>query len=134
MRQDISSLVETASSNRYSWTGARVAETLARLNAQISGATVDWEENDEDWGRILSKDGNVGAYICIRLPLVILDDNAVRCGIATPPDVVRLEVPSMAAPILRADKHRLEVAFGRVLSPNVDYDAFSADDLWWATV
>lgn len=134
MTRDISAIVETASGHRATWTAARFAQTLALLKAQLPGTVVDWEEHDEEWGRILSMDGSVGAYVYCTLPMVILDDSVVRFGVITPPDVVRLEVPSMNASCLRADKDQLEAALGRALSPNIDYDAFSADDLWWATV
>lgn len=134
MIRDISSLVEAAVGKRAEWTGAEVAKALSQLTAQLPGAAVDWEEGDEDWARVLSKDGDVVAYVCTRLPLVILDGREGLLVIATRPEVVCLEVPGMAAPTFRGEKHRLEAAFGRVLSPNIDYGAFSADDLWWATV
>ena len=132
MNTNINKHLEEAVSRRTGWTEARVRSTLAHLAAQSTGSSVDWEPGDEEWARVVGSDGSVLALVCARFPFVFVPAGAM----ATHPleGVTWISVPSMDASVFSVDPTTLEQAFGRAVSQQLDYEAVSAHDIWWATV
>lgn len=107
----------------------RTANLLALLASHFDGV-VDWEQGDEEWGRVLAGQ-QVLAIVADRFPLVIV------VGGRTPPvgnlaHVVR--VKDMDGKDHQVDRSVLEEGFGRSITSNVNYDCMSIDELWWATI
>jgi hypothetical protein len=101
---------------------------------------LDWDEDaGEDWARVLTG-GKVAVLVSLIGPLAIVIGDATGWDRAEagegPGGVVVLEVPGLDAVVLRCDPGVLRAAFGdRVVdNPALDADAFSAGDLWFATV
>lgn len=133
MITDITDRFEMAAAASAVWTHTGVATTLEALTAQYPGARVDWEPGDEEWARVIVPDANqIIALICARIPLGFLSE-------ATPPreyveGFVWITIRSVSDASFKIDPEVLDRIFERHVSRNLDYDAVSANDVWWATV
>ncbi len=58
---DITSKMSAALSLARGWTRERVRHTLSALAELYPDGTGEWEEGDEDWGRVVSR-GSATAY------------------------------------------------------------------------
>ncbi|WP_437755839.1 hypothetical protein [Sorangium sp. So ce1389] len=132
MKQDLSDVFRDSRTVAATWTHEKVQDVLQALAAHSPGSWVDWEPFDEQWGRVLDADNDLLGFVCARVPIGAARD-----------DVPLSELPSTVAWIRfrSADDHDyriapelLEEVFGREISRNVDYEALSMNDLWWATV
>lgn len=125
----------TAAWDRHrGWSRPQVSSLVDRLQRRLEGAWTDWEPGDEEWARVLIQKQPV-ILVCSRMPLVVTESavlDHVRNDFSD--ELVVLTVPSLSTPMLKIDRRVAEVAFGRELSDNVDWDRMSANDFWWATV
>lgn len=106
-----------------------ILSVLTGLAREVGGA-VDWEPGDEEWGRVLLG-GDVVALVCARVPLVLVRLTTPAHSLLGFEVVV---VNDFASQEYRVDRGLLESIFGRPLSPHVDWEGMSIDELWWATV
>jgi len=132
---DITPQVTEAALRCQGWTFERVRAALSVLAEVYSGATVDWEEPDEDWGRVIS-DGEPAAYISARCPIAFVraDGEAAAQSVLTTLGVVVISARDFDAPSFRVDRHVLSRLSRRPLTENVSYERTSVNEIWWATV
>lgn len=135
MIQDISEAFEIAHKYSNIWTSQTVRKAIQIIVASGVGLQDDWEEGDEEWGRVL-QDNNVVAIVCARLPLVFLHSSLAQLTPSLTEDcVVSVVVVRDFDDVTYAvSKSLLERLFERSVSENVSCDAMSINDLWWATV
>ena len=130
---DITDRFEMAAAASAVWTHTGIATTLEALTAQYPGARVDWEPGDEEWARVIASDANQTiALICASIPLGFL-------RAAAPPrecveGFIWITIRSVSDATFKIDPEVLDRIFERHVSRNLDYDAISANDVWWATV
>lgn len=130
---DLRAILAKAIAAKQFWHPSMVLAVLHTVKSFIPGAQVDWEQGDEEWGRIITPDGEVAALVCARLPFGFI--SAPEVDPATLPIALTwVQVANMSEAAFTVDKRALEDAFERRLSDNIDYAALSAQDLWWATV
>jgi hypothetical protein len=132
---DLTPVFVTASTICHEWSPETIRFVLSSLAKCFPQGTVDWEQGDESWGRVISG-GKVVAYVSAYWPLAIvvpLCEKQAREACARIP-IEFLVVPSFAEKAFSVDKEALETLYSRPLSGNIDYLQFSIDDLWWATV
>ncbi len=133
---ELSPLFECAHRFSTSWNYESVRKALERLASSNSGAQIDWEKGDEQWGRVLV--GNeVVAFVCAKLPLVAVHSklSGIASGWAGNQDGAEVIVmDDFEAADFSVDRSLLERIFGREISSNLDYNAISISELWWATV
>jgi hypothetical protein len=130
---DLRAILAKAIAAKQIWHSSMVLAVLHTVESFIPDAWVDWEQGDEEWGRIIMPDGKVAVLVCARLPLGFISAPAVDPA-ALPTELTWVQVASMSDAAFIVDQRALEDAFGRQLSDNIDYTALSAQDLWWATV
>jgi len=130
---DLTAILAKAITAKQFWHSSKVLAVLHTVESLIPNARVDWEQGDEESGRIIMPDGRVAALVCARLPFGFISAPEVDPA-ALPTELTWVQVASMSDAAFMVDQRALEYAFGRQLSDNVDYTALSAQDLWWATV
>jgi hypothetical protein len=130
---DLEAIWSKAIAARQHWQPTTVHDVLRKVASLVHAARVDWEQGDEEWGRVIAGDGHVAALVCARLPFGFIAASEVDPAVL-PTELTWVQVASMSDPAFCMDKRTLEETFGRELSDNVDYNALSAQDLWWATV
>lgn len=132
---DITSKVAGAVSSTHLWTREKVRHALSALVELYPEATVDWEEVDEDWGRVISR-GEVTAYVNAICPLAFVqaDDEATAQRVWPGLGIVAIAVPDFDAAALSVDPSVLSGLTRRPLTKNVSYDRASVNEIWWATV
>lgn len=140
MTLTISESLFRAATSASSWSDGRVRSVLAELVSADPSRAADWdEEAGEAWARVLD-DRGVVAFVSGQLPLLI-----VRSGTSGSPDLGSdvlevIEVRAVDDRDLRADRTAIEAAFPELASslaedPSLlDPEAFSAEELWYATV
>jgi hypothetical protein len=118
---------------RTGWSNGEAKELLKAIVGMTPGSRVDWEEGDEEWGRVLSREDKVLALVSAKFPLSFVT-TTVSGQMLFPASVTVLSVKDMAEPQLRATRELMEQVFERPLSDNLDYGNLSAEDIWWTTV
>lgn len=133
MSIDISEHFQKAATCASAWTHDDVRKTVAAIAKRHPGARVDWEPGDEEWARVLDPEGDgLIALVCAKVPLGFIRGSS-------PPDeslgdFVWLTVSSTTDASYKVDPEVLDQSFGRTVSRKLNFDAISADDIWWATV
>ncbi|MFD7084748.1 hypothetical protein [Streptomyces sp. NPDC059918] len=112
-----------------------VAVGIADDLARSLGGVVDWDgEADEEWMSVLVQDSRV-AMVSTALRLVVAGERVVGHLQIRTPGVSVIAVPSFDAPAMRCDVAVLARVFGgEGKFGELDPEAFSANDLWFATV
>lgn len=135
MMHDLSNVFEEARRKADNWSHQAVREALQRITSLKDDFQADWEEGDEEWGRVLEGD-RVVAFVCARVPLVVLHTSIFV-------DLRQLsEEHGLAVEVVESfdensycvSRPLLERVFGKEISGNVSCDSLSICDLWWATV
>ena len=127
---DLTDDFRAAYEKRASWSHELALQVLQRI-AQGCDGTVDWEQGDEEWGRVLDGDVVV-ALVRARWPLVLVLES-IDVGQQSS-DTVVITYTDIEAPDFRIDPSWLCSAIERTLTENVNYESISISDLWWATV
>ncbi|MGO9464937.1 MAG: hypothetical protein ACLQIB_10555 [Isosphaeraceae bacterium] len=132
---DITSKMSAALSLARGWTRERVRHTLSALAELYPDGTVDWEEGDEDWGRVVSR-GAATAYVSARCPVAFVeaDDETAAQRVLTQLGLVAIVIQDFDAPTVSVDSSVLSQLTSRPLTKNVSYNRASVNELWWATV
>lgn len=96
---------------------------------------VDWEEGDEEWGRVISR-GKEVAYVSARRPLAFVqaDDEAATQPAWSWLGIVVIAVRDFDSPSISVDPSALADLTRRPLTENVSYRKASVNEIWWATV
>jgi len=133
MAFDLTPSFKAAKERSTDWGLAAASGIMNAIALMIPNSVVDWEPGDEEWGRVLVGQ-KVRGLVHARMPLAFL-----VTPVAVPEDpslseVVIVRVERTDTRSFRIDKDWLESILGRPLTDNVDYEALSLDDLWWATV
>jgi hypothetical protein len=128
--KDITAMLEAALTSQIKWSREAFLGQLNSLAASVEGASIDWEEGDENWGRVLV--GSEVMAIVFRLhPLMIV--RSTLHDYDAPAGVVVLVVDDMSADVFSVDRNVAETLAGRAMSSDWDAGQFSIDALWWAT-
>jgi hypothetical protein len=132
---DITQKIVEAASPAHDWTGEKVRHALSTLAGLYPEATIDWEEGDEDWGRVISR-GAATAYVSARRPLAFVqaDDETAAQRVSSQLGIAAITVHDFDAPSLSVDPTALSELTRRPLTKNVLYDRASVNEIWWATV
>lgn len=132
---DITRKIIEAGLLAHGWTREKARSALSALAALYPEATVDWEEGDENWGRVISR-GAATAYVSARCPLAFVqaDDEPAAERVSSQLDVVAIAVQDFDAPSFSVDPAALSELARRPLTENVRYDRASVNEIWWATV
>jgi hypothetical protein len=132
---DITSKIMEARSLSQGWTREKVRHALAALAELHPDGTVDWEERDEDWGRVISR-GAAMAYVSARCPLAFVqaDDETAAQRLSAQVDIVAITVQDFDVSSVSVDPSALSELTRRPLTENVLYDSASVNEIWWATV
>ncbi|MBP0030867.1 hypothetical protein [Roseofilum sp. Guam] len=121
--------------NAMNWTHKLVKDVLESLVHTIEDSIIDWEPGDEEWARLLVGT-EVVAIVCAKIPLIIALENYTgqisTCFLKQ--EIKILVIRDFEEDQFCIDKVLLEEVFGRKMTPNISYNAFSINDLWWATV
>jgi hypothetical protein len=118
------------------WSPGEVRETLSTLVSALGGTHFDWDEPGESWGMVCDGRRPV-AFVCVKLPIVIVLDtheHAIEQCLSKLADVRVMCVEDFDQRSFRIDRATLESVFGNGLPNEVDYERFSVQELWWATV
>jgi len=132
---DLTSKLDDVRSLGHDWTREQVRRALSALAALCPGGTVDWEEGDEEWGRVISR-GEVAAYVSARRPLafILSHDEAEVRQVSSRLGLVAIAADDFDAPSFRVAPSALAHLTQRALTEHVCYDKASVNDLWYATV
>jgi len=132
---DITDIVHGLADAPARWSQERGAQVAQAFSRHL-GLTVSWDEDaGEDWARVID-DRRVRVFVGIRWPVVmVLEPDLSRLQALIPDDVACLVVTDMDERELSASEDSLFAAFGqRAHSAALTPGAFSATDLWFATV
>jgi hypothetical protein len=126
---DITQKFVEAGSLDHEWTRENVRHALSTLAGLYPEATVDWEEGDEDWGRVISR-GAATAYVSARRPLAFVqaDDGTAAQRISSQLGIVAIAVQDFDAPSLSVDPTALSGLTRRPLTKNVLYNRASVNE------
>ena len=132
---DISDELATAQS--AAWSADGFDRALQTLRASCAGARIDWDRGaGEDWGRLL-RQKRVIATLWRRGPFAFVDSQYGSDLVAALEELHCrwVVVDDWSSPIYSIDQEHLRGLLGRH-KPAAYFDpaAFSANDLWWATV
>lgn len=120
---------------RKGWNPNSVRKVVAAFRSVLPAASVDWEEGDENWARLMI-DGEVVAIVNALVPIVVvlskLRDKVQ--GLAENNKVALIVADSFSDHSFCVDKQLVEQVVARELSSNIDYRSLSIDDLWWTTI
>jgi hypothetical protein len=132
---DITSKIVEASSRASLWTPEMVRHALSLLAELYPGSTVDWEEGDEEWGRVVSR-GTAAAYVSARCPLAFVkaDDETAAQRLSAQLGIVAVSVQDFDAHSVSVAPSALSELTRRPLTKNVSYEKASVNELWFATV
>ena len=127
-------IIEAGALNRE-WTYDDVRYALSSLASQFAEGVFDWEEGDEEWGRVISL-GEATAYVSARLPLAFIqaDNSHPAQAVASRLGIIAIFVPDFDATAIRVDHEALSRLSQRPLTENVSYEAASVNEIWWSTV
>lgn len=131
---DISDVLVSARGNT-SWT-PKVAEATLREVAQQTGTRVQWEEAaGEDWGTLLQDREFVGMLsisVCLGVTIDHHMAEVMRsAGVAEVLIVDTFHEPSMCCALdILTETFKYDHGWGHPVDPA----AFSAEELWWATI
>lgn len=127
--------IASAKASKVRWNVRIVTRILEDLVKAVPNSHLEWEQDDEMWARVLL-DGEAIACLSAEFPLLLLRADLAPTEWAPPlPNYVvlfthqRFDDKAFAAP-----RQELERLFERPLTRNLDYQHFSINDLWWATV
>jgi len=115
------------------WGAADVRSVLSDCKKRIKDSQIDWDEGDENWGRLVH-DGKVIVFINALIPLAFLlsiHSNALKEILG---DCIVVPVESFSSESFSVNTQLLEQVVGREVSTNLNYDQLSIEDLWWATL
>jgi hypothetical protein len=132
---DITQKIIEAGSHAHGWTREKARHALSVLAVLYPEATVDWEEGDEDWGRVICR-GVATAYVSARCPLVFVqaDDGTAARQVSSHLGVIAIAAQDFDVPSFSVDPSALSDLARRPLTRNVRYDRATVNDIWWATV
>jgi hypothetical protein len=132
---DITSKLVEAGALAHGWTREKVRDALSALARLYPDGTAEWEEGDEDWGRIISR-GEAMAYVRAKCPLAFVRAEAEGAAqrVSSQVGLVAIAVQDFDTPSLSVDPSALSQLTRRTLTRNVSYDRASVNDIWWATV
>lgn len=132
---DLTLKINNAKLLSCSWTHDKVRQALSTLAGYFPGDMVDWEEGDEEWGRVISR-GEATAYVSARLPLAFVrsDHETAAQQVSLRMEIITISVPDFDAPAVTVDLGAISDLSGRALTKNVSYDRASVNDIWWATI
>ena len=132
---DITSKIVEARSLASHRAPEKVRHILSVLAELYPGSAIDWEEGDEEWGRVISQ-GAATAFVNARCPLdfVKADDDTAAQRISGQLGVVAIPVQDFDAPTLSVDPSALYELARRPLTKNVPCDSASVNEIWFATV
>jgi len=132
---DITFEIGHARSLGHDWTSERVRHALSELAALYPGGTIDWEEGDENWGRVVCR-GETTAYVSARCPLAFVqaDDVAAVEQVSSRLGIIAIAVRDFDAPTINVEPLALYDLAERPLTKNIPYDKASVNEIWWATV
>jgi hypothetical protein len=132
---DVTNVFEDAATRSSVWSAAAATKFLRDVEGEIPSARVDWEPEDEAWGRVLvGKDVAIIVHSALPLAIAVARFADTIRNISDSSKISLIEVADFETPCLSADKPRLETLLSRSLSSAVDYANISMQDLWWATV
>jgi hypothetical protein len=128
---------ELAAISEIEWDEPDARRQASAITEMLSNPTTAWDEGDEDWVQILS--GAVAVcYVHVKRPLAMLlseFEHVLRPAIDE--RVVVLVVEAWTERSLSADLTALQRAFPGHLLPDAlpgrSVEAFSAEELWFAT-
>lgn len=133
MATDLTEIFEKAHNEKNSWSRDNVIRVLKILKDCIPESQVDWEEGDENWGRVIGY-GEEVAFCNALVPVVVVHEKYSKCVQLTNLGCHLIVVDSFSDHVFRIEPTILEQIVGRQVSRNVSYDELSILDLWWATV
>ena len=133
MTESLDCHVETALRKKDCWGVAEARIVLAKCRARIGDSQIDWEEVDENWGRLV-KDGEVILLVNALIPLAFVLSSHCDALLDILGDCLAVPVESFSSESFSVSRQLIEQVVGREVSNTVNYDHLSIDDLWWATV
>lgn len=116
-----------------SWRTHELRSALSECKEQIPDAIIDWEECDENWGRVL-QGGKVILLISALVPIAFVLSDLQATVQKHLRDCAIVPVESFSQQDFSIDRTLLEQVVGRDVSANVNCGQLSIDDIWWATV
>lgn len=132
---NITSKIVEARSLTSHWSSEKVRHALSVLAELYPGSVVDWEEGDEEWGRVISQ-GSEMAYVNARCPLIFVKARDETAGqrLSAQLDTVTIPAQDFDTPSISVDPSVLSELTRRPLTKNVSYDRVSVNEIWFATV
>ncbi len=118
---------------RDAWNLGSTRSALSECKERMHDANIDWEEGDENWGRIL-QGGKVILLICALVPIAFVLTDHYATALKHLGDCPAVPVESFSQDDFSIDRTLLTQILGREVSANVNYEQLSIDDIWWATV
>ncbi|MCT2586333.1 hypothetical protein [Actinophytocola gossypii] len=119
---DVTPVLRRMREERRPW-AARPASMVANVLARAVGARVD---ADAHWYCLVDQEVRI-AMVSAAWPLLVATESVA----AHAPDIAVLAAPTMDDPVFRCARPVLHGVFG---DRDLDPDAFSGNDLWFATV
>ncbi|WP_143193855.1 hypothetical protein [Micromonospora sp. CB01531] len=128
---------ELALISTLAWSKTDAIQQAAMVVSLLPGAVTSWDEGDEDWIQVMDGAATI-CYIHVRRPFIMLlgkfSETLYRVIEAR---VVVLVVDSWTERAFSADLAGLRKAFPGYILPDAlpgrSVEAFSAEDLWFAT-
>jgi hypothetical protein len=133
MTESLDCQFEIALRKKDYWGVAEARNLLAEFRTRIGDSQIDWEEDDENWARLV-KNGEVILLVNALIPLTFVLSSYCDALLDVLGDCVAVPVESFSAESFSVSRQLMEQVVGREVSTNVNYDQLSIDDLWWATV
>jgi hypothetical protein len=132
---DITSRIVAAESLATGWGREKVRQALSALAELYPEGTVDWEEGDEDWGRVVSGGGVIAFVSAIRpIAFVLAHDELAAQRALLQMSIVIVPARDFDDRSFIVDPSVLSELARRPLTKNVSYNRASVNDIWWATV
>ena len=132
---DITPKIRAVKLLAHVWTRERVCHALTELAGLYPGAAIDWEEGDEEWGRVVCG-GKAVAIVSARCPFAFVEANEETLvqPISTRLGITVVTVPDFDARSITIDPPALSNFSEGPLTENVSCESVSVNDIWWATV
>lgn len=122
--------------SKNDWQARDFQRVLDFIKRSIDNSQIDWEQGDEQWGRILVDNNLIAAIVSLQIPLTIikLDYQKIGCDCQKVFNAHLITIEAFDANLLCSNQEYIEKVFEKPISSNICYDCFSVNDLWWATV
>jgi hypothetical protein len=132
---DLTPTFDRALKRKSSYCGGIPLRVMNELASAIPGSTVDWDMENEDWGRILLNQKEI-ALICSLVPICFAEER-LRLSISQELEnngVSVIYAHRLDDEIFKIDPSKLLEIYGFDVTDRADWQHISLHEIWFLTV